>query len=90
MLLVGLIDIQHMHAVIKGFFFFFFFFKNCYYFSDLEIQWPRNPELKSRDFACLQHLSDGVSHSIEEKNLSSVSELLAPWVRVHHKALNKS
>ena len=21
--------------------------KNCYYFSDLEIQWPRNPELKS-------------------------------------------
>ena len=25
----------------------FFFSKNCYYFSDLEIQWPRNPELKS-------------------------------------------
>ena len=44
MLVVGLIDIQHMQAVIKGFFFFFFFFsKNCYYFSDLEIQWPRNP-----------------------------------------------
>ena len=41
MLVVGLIDIQHMQAVIKGFF--FFFFKNYYYFSDLEIQWPRNP-----------------------------------------------
>ena len=26
MLVVGLIDIQHMHAVIRGFFFFFFFF----------------------------------------------------------------
>ena len=44
-IVVGLIDIQHMQAVIKGFFFFFFFFfsKNCYYFSDLEIQWLRNP-----------------------------------------------
>ena len=40
-----------------------FFFKNCYYFSDLETQWPRNPEL---DFACLQQLSEGVSHNIEE------------------------
>ena len=66
MLVVGLIDIQHMQAVIKVFFFFFkkcynlffffFFFQNCYYSSDLEIQWPR-------------------SHSIEE-SLSSVSELL--------------
>ena len=37
MLVVGLIDIQHMQAVIKGF---FFPQKNCYYFSDLEIQWP--------------------------------------------------
>ena len=64
MLVVGLIDIQHMQSVIKG----FFFLKNCYYFSDLEIQWPRNPELKSKwDFACLQHLSEGVSHNIEEK-----------------------
>ena len=26
MLVVGLIDIQHMQSVIKGFFFFFFFF----------------------------------------------------------------
>ena len=34
MLVVGLIDIQHMQAVIKGG---FFFPKNCYYFSDLEI-----------------------------------------------------
>ena len=25
----------------------FFFFKNCYYFSDLETQWPRIPESKS-------------------------------------------
>ena len=65
-MLVGLIDIEHMQSVIKvvRFFFFFFFFfvlfcfvsvlfcfvfffKNCYYFSHLEIQWPRNPELKS-------------------------------------------
>ena len=65
---VGLIDIQHMQSVIKGVFFFFsfflFFFKNCYYFSDLETQWPRNPEW---DFACLQQLSEGVSHDIEEK-----------------------
>ena len=29
---------------------FFSFFKNCYYFSDLEIQWLRNPELKSSTF----------------------------------------
>ena len=34
MLVVGLIDIQHMQSVIKVFF--FFFFKNYYYFSDLE------------------------------------------------------
>ena len=40
MLVVGLIDIQHMQL-------FFFSFKNCYYFSDLETQWPRNPELSS-------------------------------------------
>ena len=59
MLVVGLIDIQHMQAVIKGVF--FSPQKNCYYFSDLEIQWPRN------HFACLQDLSEGVSHSIEEK-----------------------
>ena len=52
MLVVGLIDIQHMQAVIKGFFF-FFFFKNCYFFNDLEIQWPRNPELKSELRFCL-------------------------------------
>ena len=52
MLVVGLIDIQHMQSVIKG----FFFPKNCYYFSDLETQWPRNPEL-----------SEGVGHNIEEK-----------------------
>ena len=69
MIVVGLIDIQHMQAVIKGFF--FFFPKNYHYFSDLEIQWPRNPELKL-DFACLQHLSEGVSHSIEEKKVSAL------------------
>ena len=41
MLVVRLIDIQHMQCAIKVvgfFFFFFFFFKNCYYFSDLETQ----------------------------------------------------
>ena len=32
MLVVGLIDIQHMQSVIKV----FFFLQNCYYFSDLE------------------------------------------------------
>ena len=32
-LVMLVIDIQHMQAVIKG----FFFSKNCYYFSDLEI-----------------------------------------------------
>ena len=63
MLVVGLNDIQHMQSVMKGFFF-FFFSKNCYYFSDLKAQSPRNPEL---DFACLQQLSEGVSHNIEEK-----------------------
>ena len=86
MLVVGLIDIQHMQSVVKGFCLFCFFvlfcfvflffsfflsFKNCYYFSDLETQWPRNPELP-----CRQQLSEGVSHNIEEKkSLSSVSEL---------------
>ena len=45
MLVVGLIDIEHMQSVIKGL---FFFSKNYYYFSDLETQWPQNPELKSR------------------------------------------
>ena len=33
--------------------------------------WP----IDHQDFACLQQLSEGVSHSIEEKSLSSVSEL---------------
>ena len=36
------------HAVCnKRIFFLLLSFKNCYYFSDLETQWPRNPELKS-------------------------------------------
>ena len=64
---VGLIEVEHMQSVIKV----FFFSKNCYYFSDLETQWPRNPELISEmrkwDFACLQQLSERVSHNIEEK-----------------------
>ena len=52
MLIEGLIDIERMQSVIKVFVFcfcfcLFLFFKNCYYFSDLETQWPRNPELKS-------------------------------------------
>ena len=33
------------HAVCNNFF--VLFFKNCYYFSDLEIQWSQNSELKS-------------------------------------------
>ena len=36
------------HAVWNKRIFFLFFFFNCYYFSDLETQWPQNPELKSR------------------------------------------
>ena len=70
MLVVGLIDIQHMQSVIKGFFFFFFFFfffKNCYYFSDLETQWPRNPSTVIRG---------GKSQYWRKISLSSVSELL--------------
>ena len=75
MSVVGLIDIEHMQSVIKGFLicFCFCFFLNCYYFSDLETQWPRNPDL-NWDFAGLQQLSEGVGHNIEEKSLSSVSE----------------
>ena len=41
------------HAVCneKVFSFVFVFFKNCYYnFSDLETQWPRNPEFKIKLF----------------------------------------
>ena len=45
MLVLGLIDIQHMQSKHK--FFFSLNFKNCYYFSDLETQWLQNPELKS-------------------------------------------
>ena len=72
MLVVGLIDIQHMQAVIKGFFgVFFFFFLNCYYFSDLEIQWPRNPELKSI-LPVFNIYQRGVSHNIEEKSLRKI------------------
>ena len=37
------IDIEHMQSVIKVV---FFPSKNYYYFSDLEIQWPRNTELR--------------------------------------------
>ena len=66
MLVVGLIDIQHMQSVMKVFFF-FFPKKNCYYFSDLEPQWPRN-----RGLNCLQQLSEGVSHNIEEKKVSAL------------------
>ena len=38
---------QRVFFLFCFFCFFVFFFKNCYYFSDLETQWPRNPELKS-------------------------------------------
>ena len=61
MLVVGLIDIQHMQAVIKGFFFFFFFFffKNCYYSSDLEIQWPRSHSIEESLSSVSELLQDG-------------------------------
>ena len=55
MLVVSLIDIEHMQSVIKGVF--FPLEKNCYCFSDLETQWPRNPELKS--ILILPVLSEG-------------------------------
>ena len=47
MLVVGLIDIEHMQSVIKVVFFSFQKLLLFYYFRDLETQWPRNPELKS-------------------------------------------
>ena len=43
MLVVDLIDIQHMQAVIKG----FFFFWNATILVIWKSQWPQNPELKS-------------------------------------------
>ena len=42
MLVVGLIDIEHMQSVIKV-----FLFQNCYYFSDLEI--ATNSDLETSD-----------------------------------------
>ena len=36
---------------------------------------PSDRETPSWDFACLQQLSEGVSHNMKEKSLSSVSEL---------------
>ena len=66
---IGLIDFQHMQSVIKGFFFFFFFFFNFYYLSDLETQWPRNPEW---DFACLQQLSEGGKSQYWRKKVSAL------------------
>ena len=66
-MLVGLIDIEHMQSVIKVF---FFFSKIA---TILMIWKPSDRETPS--FACLQQLSEGVSHNIEEKSLSSVSEL---------------
>ena len=68
------------HAVCNKRFFFFFFSKNCYYFSDLETQWLRNPELKST-------LSSTVIRGVKSQywrkiSLSSVSELyITKWVR---------
>ena len=63
----------------------FIFFWNCYYFSDLETQWPRNPKLKEI-WPFIDQLSEGVCHNIEElsifdlqKSLSSVSELVFPF-----------
>ena len=59
LLVVGLIDIEHIMEPVKDavcnqgsavskllllFCLFVFCFKNGYYFSDLETQWPRNPE----------------------------------------------
>ena len=35
----------------------------------------KSSDRETRVKPCLQHLSEGVSHSIEEKSLSSVSEL---------------
>ena len=49
MLVVGLIDIheiEHMQSSLYIHHFFLFVFKTCYYCTDLETQWPRNPELK--------------------------------------------
>ena len=76
MLVVGLIDIQHMQSVIKVFLFFLFFvFLNWYYFSDLETQWPRNPELKSRLCLSSTVIRGGKSQYWRKISLSSVSEL---------------
>ena len=80
MLVVGLIDIEHMQSVIKVFFFFFFFFsfKNCYYFGDLETQWPQNPEFFFFFLRfCLSStvIRGGKSQYWRKKVSSSVSEL---------------
>ena len=69
MLVVGLIDIQHMQSVICNQRFFFFFFPpKKLQIATILVIW------KSSD-RCLQQLSEGVSHNIEEKSLSSASEL---------------
>ena len=66
MLVVGLIDIQH-----KGFFFFFFFFSKVA--TILVICKPSDRETRVKiDFACLQQLSEGVSHNIEGKKVSAL------------------
>ena len=61
MLVVGLIDIQHMQSVIKGFFFFFFFFSKI---ATILVIWKHSDRETP---SCLQQLSEGVSHNIEEK-----------------------
>ena len=72
MLVVGLIDIQHMQSVIKGFFFFFFFF---FFFSKIAtilVIW------KHSDLETPQQLSEGVSHNIEEK-CSALFQSYSRW-----------
>ena len=91
MLVVGLIDIQHMQSVIKGFFFFLQKLLLFYWSGNPVTAKPRvkiklftihlkfygsNGTLKNQDFdqdfACLQQLSEGVSHNIEEKKVSAL------------------
>ena len=81
MLVVGLIDIQHMQAVIKGFFF--------PKIATILVIW-KSSDRETRVKICLQHLSEGVSHSIEEKSLSSVSELSHLSEGVSHSIEEKS
>ena len=77
MLVVGLIEIEHMHSVIKVVVVVvvvvFSLSSSSSMIATILVIWKPS--------ACLQQLSEGVSHNIEEKSLSSLSELVDTYTR---------